>query len=167
MIRTSKTFSVSLSLPLAEAVDRTASRDKMSAGLRIADIVEKYFLHFEASELPEKVKTELSLLRGLRDEAIGKLNEIMNCEGFSETITLKTFQACQKDADWLERYEQYIRGYAIAAGNPRKTNANQTIGSRIKSELGARDLVDASGKLLRGRAPAGSIIQTYQLLQLA
>ncbi|WP_242154075.1 hypothetical protein [Sphingomonas sp. BAUL-RG-20F-R05-02] len=92
---------------------------------------------------------------------------IQDSQGFSSDITLKTFEACQNDQEWLHRYESYIRGHAVALGNPRKTNANQTIGSRIKSKLGATDLTDASGKIQRGRAPAGAVIQTYQLLSLS
>ncbi|MBS0479242.1 MAG: hypothetical protein JSR79_08080 [Proteobacteria bacterium] len=66
---------------------------------------------------------------------------------------------------WLRDYETYIQGNPMMPGNPRKTNANQTIGSRIKSKLKAEDVKDDSGKILRGRAPIGTIIQTYQLLR--
>jgi hypothetical protein len=166
MNRTSKTFSLSLQLPIAMALERTASREGLSPGLKIADIVELYFLSKDNEDLDSEAKADLLLLRQLRDEAIEKMLEIQESDGFSADITLKTFRACQNDGRWLQLYERYVRGNAIVPGNPRKTNANQTIGSRIKSKLAANDLVDDSGKVQRGRAPAGSIIQTFQLLQL-
>jgi hypothetical protein len=166
MNRTTKIYSVSLNLELAQAVERAASKDGLSAGLKIAEIVESHFLHPDNRELAEDTKADLLLLRWLRDKAIDKMIAIRDAQGFSSDITLKTFQACQNDQEWLHRYETYIRGHAVVPGNPRKTNANQTIGSRIKSKLGASDLSDASGKPLRGRAPGGTVIQTYQLLKL-
>lgn len=166
MTRTTKTFSVSLPLPIAEALERSAISDGLSSGLKIAEIVETHFLASDNDELAADAKSDLLRLRRLRDEAIEKMLEIHNREGFSADVTLKTFQACQADSEWLASYEKYIRGNALVPGNPRKTNANQTIGSRIKSKLRADDLVDASGKAQRGRAPVGSIIQTYQLLKV-
>jgi len=166
MTRTTKAFSVSLNLETAEALERAAASSGLSAGLKIAEIVESYFLDPENPEMAEDVKADLRLLRHLRDEAIKKMTAIKNKQGFSADITLKTFTACQGDAEWLQRYETYVRRNALATGNPRKTNANQTIGSRIKSKLGADDLIDTSGKVQRGRAPVGHIIQTYQLLRL-
>jgi predicted DNA-binding protein len=166
MSRTTKTFSVSLSLVLADALERAARNNGLSPSLKITEIVETHFLDSGASDLAEEAKADLRLLRLLRDEAIDKLVAICEEEGFSEDITLKTFQVCQNDASWLSNYEKYIRGGALDSGNPRKTNANQTIGSRIKSKLGADDLTDSTGKIQRGRAPAGSVIQTYQLLRL-
>lgn len=166
MNRTTKTYSVSLNLEIGQAVERVASKEGLSAGLKIAEIVESYFLHPDNRELAEDAKADLRLLRLLRDEAIDKMITIRDGQGFTSDITLKTFQACQDDQEWLHRYESYIRGHAVVPGNPRKTNANQTIGSRIKSKLGASDLCDASGKPQRGRAPGGTVIQTYQLLKL-
>lgn len=165
MNRTSKTFSVSLPIELADAVDRAANHNRLSSGLMIAEIIQEHFLRPDVSGLPDDAKEDLRLLQGLRNDAIDEMNKIREPNCFPEDITLKTFQACQNDLDWLKRYEKYIRGNALVPGNPRKTNANQTIGSRIKSNLGAEDVVDATGKVQRGRAPAGSIIQTYQLLR--
>lgn len=166
MNRTTKTFSVSLNLSIADAVDDVAKREGLSPGLTIADIVERHFLSPGIDGLADDAKQDLALLRQLRDEAIVKMLELQDREGFSADITLKTFKACQQDDGWLRNYEKYIRGNAVVPGNSRKTNANQTIGSRIKSKLGANDLLDENGKAQRGRAPAGSIIQTYQLLKL-
>lgn len=166
MNRTTKTFSVSLAMAIADALHRAAAKDGLSAGLKIAEIIESHFLDPQNDELPEEDRADLMLLRELRDDAIEKMLEIRNEQGFSRDITLKTFQACQSDGHWLDRYEKYIGGNALLPRNPRKTNANQTIGSRIKTKLGAEDLTDASGKIQRGRAPVGSIIQTYQLLIL-
>ena len=167
MNRNSKTYSVSLAMVIADAIERTAANEGLSAGLKIAEIVESHFLNPKNHELPVDAKADLLLLRQLRDEAIGKMGEIEKRDGFTADITLKAFQACQNDPAWLKAYEKYLRGNALVPGNPRKTNANQTIGSRIKSKLRASDLTDGNGKAQRGRAPVGSIIQTYQLLRLS
>ena len=165
MMRTTKTFSVSLTLAVADAMERIAEKAGISVGLKIAEIVETHVIN-ASDALDADVRADLKLLRDLREEAVSKMEHIRISQGFSADITLKTFQACQNDRNWLRDYETYIRGDAVSAGNPRKTNANQTIGSRIKSRLRAEDLTDMTGKAQRGRAPIGSIIQTYQLLRL-
>jgi hypothetical protein len=164
MNRTSKSYSVSLALPVADALEQEATAAGLSLGLKIADIVEKFVEN--SRFLPADAKADLKRLRWLRDTAIEKMEMIRERDGFSADITLRTFDACKADPHWIEEYERYVRGDPLIAGNPRKTNANQTIGSRIKSKLRARDLIDGSGKAQRGRAPTGAIIQTYQLLEI-
>ena len=164
MSRTTKTYSVSFPFPVAEALARVSSDNGTSPGLYIAELVEKALIENEHSGLSEEVRTELELLHWLRDEAMLKKDAIVERDGHIPDITLKTFQACYADANWRDRYEKYIGGDAVTTRNSRKTNANQTIGSRIKSSLGAEDVLNDAGKPERGKAPNGSIIQTYQIL---
>lgn len=165
MDRTSKSFSTTLALGVAYGLESAARDANLTPGLMITDIVERYFLNEGSKYLEASAASDLKLLRDLRDQAISKMRSIETEDEIPADITLLTFQACQNDPEWLKVYEAYIQGPAAAHGNSRKTNANQTIGSRIKSALGAVDVTDASGKVQRGRAPVGSIIQTYQLLR--
>ena len=161
-MRTTKPYSFSIPLAAAEALDADAKRGGNSVGEHISSIVMNYL---EAQNLlPEAIVEERALLRELRDEAIEKMWELDRQGKRDSAITLQTFQACAADPDWMQKYEIYIQGNAYKSGNPRKANANQTIGSRIKSELGAEDVLDDKGKPSRGRA-LGEIIQTYQLLK--
>lgn len=160
-MRTSQSLSLSLPIALVSILQHDATKAKRSVGEHIAAIVTDYLR--EAGLLPEEVQKDLDLLHHLRDQAIEKMESILAADGFSEDITLRVFQACKNDPAWLRSYEEYVQANPFQTGNPRKTNANQTIGNRIKSELGAHDLLDSNGKPARGRA-LGELIQTYQLL---
>ena len=160
-MRTTKTFSFSLPIPVADVLEADANARDRTPGQHITDIV----LGYLKGMLPEAMRRELALLHELRDDAIEKLHGIRATEGLSKDITLRVFQACRADREWMAKYEEYIQGNPYQTGNPRKTNANQTIGSRIKSVLGASDMVDETGKPLRSRA-LKEVIQTYQLLDV-
>ena len=164
MSRTAKTFAYSLNPEFASALVEAATAKGVTASALTAEVVENFLL--EGGFVEPAAAADLLLLRALRDDAIDKLHHLVSTEGFSADITRRTFQACQDDAAWLANYRTYVRDDPYRTGNPRKTNANQTIGSRIKSELQAVDVIDEFGKPARGRAPVGMIIQTYQMLQM-
>lgn len=163
-MRTTKSYTFSVPLAVADGLENDPKREGASHSEHITSIVMNYLE--KAGLLPEPIMRERKLLRELRDEAIEKMWDIEREGGLDSAITLKTFHACALDDAWLAKYKEYIQDdQAYRTGNPRKTNANQTIGSRIKSVLGADDLLDENGRPLRARA-LKEIIQTYQLLKV-
>lgn len=164
MPRLTQSFSFSLTHAAAAALEHDAVDSKNPIGEHIGGIVIEYLV---ANNLLSSTEAEdLRLLRSLREDAIEKMDEIVRNKGFDADITLQTFVACAEDDEWLKRYEKYIGGNPYKPGNPKKANANQTIGSRIKFVLGADDVTDENGKPMRGIAKS-QIIQTYQLLKLS
>jgi len=158
MARESRAISVSLSNTIADGLAGLALERGRSPGAQAAEIIESYLM--ENKVLPDEVIDELTLLRNLRDSAILKMRSLPD----SPDITIQTIRACERDPEWMADYEKYVGADPFLHGNPRKANINQTIGSRIKSELSASDLLDENNKPKREKPPQPCIVQSYQLL---
>ena len=83
---------------------------------------------------------------------------------FSPSLTLDAIRECKKKPGWLAGYARIVGDDIYATRNPLKRQINLDFGRRVKTGVGAKDLTDKNGKLIRAKA-TNEIIQSYQLFQ--
>jgi hypothetical protein len=160
-MRLTRTISFSVPEAVAASLSGVAKEAGLSPGALAAEIVTDWLE--QQALLPEELMKDRQMKRDLTDQAIAYMWDEMAANGFSSDITLKTFEACMRDPDWMKAYAVYINDDALASGNPRKAEINRTIGRLIKAALGADNASDSASSDDRGY-PLNMIIRSFQYL---
>lgn len=151
-------LSIRLDRPVYDAVLKEAN----AANRTVTDMVQGILAEHAcaAGSLDPRVVDDLRMMWGLIDEAVKTAQHIVQSQGLSSDITMKAIRACEANASWIKRYEDYVRDNAFKHGNPRKGTINKELGFQIVAGVGALAAKKADGKPVK--VPVnGSIIQSY------
>ncbi|MBA4767685.1 MAG: hypothetical protein H2049_08625 [Porphyrobacter sp.] len=160
-MRSTRTISFSLPEAVAASLSGAADEAGLSPGALAAEIVTDWLE--QQALLPPDIMQDRKMKRELTEKAIAHMWDEVRAAPFTGDITLKTFEACMRDPDWMKAYAAYINDDAFASGNPRKADINRTIGRQIKAALGAENALASDGSEERGY-PVNMIIRSYQQL---
>ena len=160
-MRSTRTISFSVPEAVAASLSGAADEAGLSPGALAAEIVTDWLE--QQSLLPEELMKDRQMKRDITDKAIAYMWDEIAANRFRSDITLKTFEACMRDPDWMKAYAAYINDDPLASGNPRKADINRTIGRLIKAALGAENASDGDGSDDRGY-PLNMIIRSFQHL---
>jgi len=154
-----KVAKISLTLPqtILDAINNEAKEMNREGLYHMQRIIEEHALN--NGSMPGSTVQERLMFWRLVDEAIDKAVSIWESQGPSRDVTAQTFAACEKDPDWLNRYETFVGGPAKAKGNPKKGLINREIGYRIRARLSAQ-VEKIDGKTVNVKV-TDSIIQSF------
>lgn len=114
--------------------------------------------------MPEHIAADLQLFRDLSENAVNEAQRITAELGLQPDITLRAFQACQQNPQWLEDYRRYIGDNEFAENNERKSRLNKYIGKRVKRALNAQAETVGDNKSVMVPVK-GEIIKSYTRLK--
>lgn len=128
-------------------------------------IVEEIVTEWAVREglVPEKNLRRLRLYHGLIDDARKTAVEICSQGRFTDAVTRDVFLTLQQDANFIERYREFIGGDPYSP-RPIKARLNQGIGTGIREAIGGVAETDSAGRPMK-RKVSGMIIGAYTVMR--